>query len=408
MSRIEALYARVERELGLSMDRGGTRRAIERFLESRRRTLGLRHAGPIAQRILAGDVDELARLIDAVTVPHSWFHRDPEQWRLLASWLRERADGGPIHAWVPACAGGEDVYTLALLARHAGKDVRILGTDINEAALKRARRGRYGEWALRELPSELTRDLRALGGGEWEVEDEVRRAIRWARHNLMHPPPSGPSSAGWDLVLCRNVLFYFPQSTALAVAGRLAASLAADGRVVLGASDMLHAPVPGFRSAHVGQRLMIMRADDARPPGRSARPPAPPVSTPELRAPERTPLPEPRLAPAPAVPVRPPEALDPLVHLERGVAAFGGGETESAIEELRAALFLAPELWPADVYLGMAYERARRVEEAARAYARAVASGMPRAALGALPAKLRAYSEELAALARGRSRRRTA
>jgi chemotaxis protein methyltransferase CheR len=402
------LEARLMRELGLSMDRGGTRRSIDRFLEALRAELGLGDVDDVLRRVLTGDGDEFERLIETVTIPHSWFYRDPEQWQTIEAWMRAHDRRRPLDVWVPACATGEDVYTVALLAARTGTPTRVLGTDIHGPALRAARCARYGAWALRELPRDLREGLREIAEGSWEVRPEVRTSVEWGHHNLMHLPPPSPSGAGWDLVLCRNVLFYFPQATALEVVQRLANALSERGRVVLGASDMLHSAPRGCQSRIIGRRTVIERVA----PGReSSRPKAParvvpaPVAAPATRRISKPPRP----ARTPDS-TRPPmhESLDPVARLMRGVARLSDGDAAAAVADLRAALFLSPVLWPAEVYLGLAHERAGHAEEATRCFDRAVSGGMPTTHLDALPAELLAYCDELAALARRRSRRKLA
>src|SRR5690606_3485385 len=50
------------------------------------------------------------------------------------------------------------------------------------------------------------------------------------------------TSLGWDLILCRNVLIYFDQATAVSCARRLAASLSSDGWLFFAAGEMAFSP----------------------------------------------------------------------------------------------------------------------------------------------------------------------
>lgn len=400
LNRRDALEARLRREYGLSLDRGGARRSIDRFLESRAKELSLDDPGVVLDRLVEGDPDEIDRLLRAVTVPHSWFHRDPDQWRLVEAWMRERGVGRTLDVWVPACATGEDAYTVALLALRTRVPVRVLATDIHGGALATAERAIYGTWAARELPADLKARLVERDDGRLEVPEDVRGQVSFARHNLMDVPPPSANGAGWDLILCRNVLFYFPQPTAADVVTRLAGSLSEQGRLMLGASDMLHATPPGCRALRVGARLVIERDDTHRKAPAKREPPPTPKPVPRRAAPRPTP-------PAPPRPVES-DGLDAVERFVRGVGALSTGDLEGALTHLRAALFLRPGLWPAAVYLGITHERAGQRAEAERYFARAASSGAPSDELAGLPEDLRAYGHELAALARSKSRRRTA
>jgi chemotaxis protein methyltransferase CheR len=58
--------------------------------------------------------------------------------------------------------------------------------------------------------------------------------VRFEQHNLLDTPPD---PGRFDIILCRNVLLYFDRPTRLRAFERLAAALAPDGRVMLGAGE---------------------------------------------------------------------------------------------------------------------------------------------------------------------------
>jgi two-component system CheB/CheR fusion protein len=65
---------------------------------------------------------------------------------------------------VPGCATGEEAYSIAIVVAEAlgtgrrGHDVRIFATDVDEAALRRARRGTYPAAALHNVPKAYRQD----------------------------------------------------------------------------------------------------------------------------------------------------------------------------------------------------------------------------------------------------------
>jgi chemotaxis protein methyltransferase CheR len=95
-----------------------------------------------------------------LTVGETHFFRNRPQFEalerhILPEIIDRRRDTRRLRLWSAACSTGEEPYSLAilvdrLLADRAAWDVRILATDINRAALERARRGRYGAWSFRE------------------------------------------------------------------------------------------------------------------------------------------------------------------------------------------------------------------------------------------------------------------
>src|SRR5690606_1213792 len=77
----------------------------------------------------------------------------------------------------------------------------------------------------------------------WRANDLVRKMVRFETHNLLDMPPE---PGRFDLILCRNVLLYFDRTTRQRAFERLAAALAPDGRVMLGAGETTAAQTAGL------------------------------------------------------------------------------------------------------------------------------------------------------------------
>ena len=94
--------------------------------------------------------EELAQIIDVLTVNETYFFREQNQLRALSDEileeLRERnKDKRTLRIWSAGCSTGEEPYTIAMLINErgcfAGWDVEIHGSDINQRVLQVARRG---------------------------------------------------------------------------------------------------------------------------------------------------------------------------------------------------------------------------------------------------------------------------
>ncbi len=163
--------------------------------------------------------------------------------------LREaaRAQGRPLRLWSAGCASGEEPYSLALLLRvglgMAPEELAIVATEADEALLERARRARYEDGSLRELPAELRERGLERDGGAWRVRGELARGIEWRREDLRRARPEGP----FDAILCRNLAFtYFGEGLQRATLARLRERLVEGGVLVLGVREGLPEG-PGWR-----------------------------------------------------------------------------------------------------------------------------------------------------------------
>ncbi|HEU4727846.1 MAG TPA: CheR family methyltransferase [Kofleriaceae bacterium] len=305
MSELDPAASDLERRLatwtGLDLERGAHRNVLRDVIARRAAETGATpHA--YAGAVITPHEPEASRLIDIITVSHSWFFRDPEQMAIVETLLDRQTQ--ELNIWLAACAGGEEPYSIAMLAEVASRAPYILATDINREALTRARIGRYGRWALRELPASLHDRFVAREDGTYEVSPRIRRMVELRRHNLMDPAPAARSLEGWDLILCRNVLMYLRPADATATIRRLADSLRPGGHLILGANDILPVAPAGLRFVSMGGRYILQRSrdravDPAGVPRRAGTEPmwipvTPGPPSPELeRIASRSPLPAP-------------------------------------------------------------------------------------------------------------------
>ncbi|WP_159082469.1 chemotaxis protein CheB [Paragemmobacter aquarius] len=188
-----------------------------------------------------GELETLARdlMINVTT-----FFRDPEAWAaldesVLAALVAERETGAAIRLWVPACATGEEAYTLAMLlvdrAEAAGKrfDIKLFATDSREDNLTIARAGLYSEGAIAAIPPHLFERHFDMLGENCRVKEELRDMVVFAAHNLLRDPPFSQI----DVVTCRNLLIYFETAAQKRALALMHFSLRQGGYMMLGNAE---------------------------------------------------------------------------------------------------------------------------------------------------------------------------
>ncbi len=217
---------------------------IETALKPVARALGLDDVDALVAKLLSGKEEMLAtRVVEALLNNETSFFRDPGVFDLLNSTAFDRLrtarrNTKRLRIWSAGCSTGQEPYSLTMLlleaeARWAGWSLDISATDVSETAVARARRGRYSQFEIqRGLPVRTMLRWFEQQGEDWVVDNRVRRMIRFATHSLIMPPPGQ-----YDVILCRNVLMYFPPSVRRAVFERLHEALAPDGVLVLGAGE---------------------------------------------------------------------------------------------------------------------------------------------------------------------------
>jgi chemotaxis protein methyltransferase CheR len=217
------------------------------LLDCRRVRLGIPdHAGldSFLNAAEAGEPAAVQKLLRLLTTKFTGFFRHPRHFDLAAEHALQAARiCGRARLWSAAASTGEEPYSLAmaLIERFGPGDlpVDILATDVDESALKLAKRGQYVELALRGLdPARRKRFLLPLGAASgWSVAPAVRCLVDWRPLNLVSTP--WPVEGPFDVIFCRNVLMYLESSRRQSVLHRMTALLAPDGLLMLDPTEHL-------------------------------------------------------------------------------------------------------------------------------------------------------------------------
>lgn len=190
-----------------------------------------------------GELETLARdLMINVTS----FFRDAEAWAtldktVLAPLVAARDSGAAVRLWVPACATGEEAYTLAMLlidrAEAAGKrfDIKLFATDRRDDNLAMARAGLYSEGAVTAIPVPLLERHFEEHGENYRVKEDLREVVVFASHNLLRDPPFSQI----DLVSCRNLLIYLDAEAQRRALALMHFALKQGGTLMLGNSESI-------------------------------------------------------------------------------------------------------------------------------------------------------------------------
>jgi chemotaxis protein methyltransferase CheR len=292
----------------------------------------------------AGEWEELAR---AFTSSETYFFRDHGQFGLLRMHLlpeliaRHRGDKN-LRLWSAGCSSGEEAYSLAmlvdmLLPEREGWNILILGTDINSAAVDKARRGRYGQNSFRMVLPALWQRYFHLEGNEWILDERIRSMVTFRVSNLVSEPFPHPVSElhDMDLTLCRNVFIYFAPAAVSAVTAKFAATLREGGYLLTAHTELIGHSLQELESRLFAEGVVYQRQVPVPHPL-----PSIPAQTREGRVASKLPQ---SVVPVQALPLEP----IPVVHngdasLKEAHALADRGEYEQAEQVCRKILSMAP------------------------------------------------------------------
>lgn len=213
--------------------------------------------------VLSDDAEERDALLDTLSVNVTSFFRDTKVWEALRDIVVELDDANStVDIWSAACADGREPYSISMLALDLGLksyQFDVLATDIDEAALDRARNGVYRSTRTTDVEDQLSflDDPARFADQDEEnfrITDEVRKQVTFDRHDLITDDPKD----GFDLVFCRNVCIYIDKQYKRPILETVSESVAEDGYLVLGQTETLPRDLKeGFEA--VDPRLRIYR-----------------------------------------------------------------------------------------------------------------------------------------------------
>ncbi|MCE4556930.1 CheR family methyltransferase [Roseateles cellulosilyticus] len=257
---MEAIYTRYNHDFREYSGASQKRRVLHAVQQ-----LGCESISDLQGRVLR-DPLTFAQLLEILTVPFTEMFREPEFFLALRQQVMPVLHTYPsLKIWVAGCASGEEVYSLAILLHEEQLLERsiIYATDINPAALERARQGIF---PLADLQL-YTRNYQAAGGtngfsdyytaayGAARFDRELSRRVTFADHSLATDHVFSET----QLICCRNVLIYFNRSLQDRAIGLFAQSLCHRGFLGLGSKESLDFSAHGVAFEPVAQRERLFR-----------------------------------------------------------------------------------------------------------------------------------------------------
>ncbi|MGH9850237.1 MAG: chemotaxis protein CheB [Blastocatellia bacterium] len=188
--------------------------------------------------------EEVGNLYQDILIRVTSFFRDPETFEALKEevfpgLVKQRASDEPLRVWVIGCSTGEEAYSIAIAFLEFAGDraehipIQVFATDLNDAAIERARTGIYPPSLTNDVSPERLRRFFVKNDGGYQVSKPIRDMCVFARQNVVTDPPFSRI----DLVSCRNLLIYLEPVLQKKVIPALHYALKPSGSLLLGASE---------------------------------------------------------------------------------------------------------------------------------------------------------------------------
>jgi chemotaxis protein methyltransferase CheR len=201
------------------------------------------------------------RIIDAISTNETYFFRDNAPFELIQHKLipdlidRRTKNGGGLQKtglkiWSSASSTGQEIYSIAMILKDLGLDnprynIKLLATDISDAAIAQASYGKYNRFEVtRGLSQPRLTKFFNPDGDAYRIKDEIRAMVTFKKINLMKP---FTGMGKFDMILCRNVAIYFTAHDRRQLFERIAGALEPDGVLIIGSTESLTNEITFFQ-----------------------------------------------------------------------------------------------------------------------------------------------------------------
>jgi len=217
--------------------------------------------------------EEIKALYQDMLINVTSFFRNPKVFdslkteifpEILKNWRPEAT----IRVWTPACASGEETYSMAIALleflgdKVAQTPVQFFGTDVSESSVAKARGGVYPENIQQDVsPERLGRFFVKVEGG-YRISKNIRDMCIFAQHNVLNDPPFSQM----DLICCRNLLIYLEPVLQNKVIALFHYAARPGGYLVLGTSEGVGTGTNLFTPVDRAHKIFLKKTTGLRQP----------------------------------------------------------------------------------------------------------------------------------------------
>jgi two-component system CheB/CheR fusion protein len=221
--------------------------------------------------------EEVQLLFSKLLIRVTQFFRDPGAFARLKTWLGSlvlrRPPDSLIRVWVPACATGEEAYSLAILLHERATACRhpcefhVIGSDIDLDAIEEARKGVYPFRIAQDVSDQRLGQFFTKGDHGYRVNEELRSRVSFLAQDVVNHFPSHRV----NLISCRNLMIYLNPELQDFLLTAFHRTLLPGGALFLSPSETIGERVDLFKT--ISRKWKLYEANSLRPlaaPGRQA------------------------------------------------------------------------------------------------------------------------------------------
>jgi chemotaxis methyl-accepting protein methylase len=203
--------------------------------------------------LLTNNEQEGKKFVESLYIGFSEFFRNPLTYSVLEQIILpsiilqyKNSKRKEIRIWSAACAGGQEVYSMAMLLEELknGTDkkfnYRIFASDLSETQILEAKNGKYLVGNLGNISIKRTQRWFDHEGDYYSVKTELKKNIDFSVFDLLDQNLSSPPTSiygDFDLVICSNILFYYNETCRKNILQKITNNLSEDGYLITGEAE---------------------------------------------------------------------------------------------------------------------------------------------------------------------------
>ncbi len=210
--------------------------------------------------------EDWGRLMDAVTVPETFFWREFDQIKALSVVLmhefQTHAGKNPVKILSIPCSSGEEPFTIAMTLKEDGWydkiPIEIHAADISQKAVTKAKNGLYRDFSFRNTKPEMRDKYFTKEEGGWRISPEIISRVSFDTANIFDESYYERIEKA-NIIFCRNVFIYFSNDSIRKALKIFYNRLTNPGYVCTGSSESLIKVTNDFELQDVEGALIYIK-----------------------------------------------------------------------------------------------------------------------------------------------------
>jgi len=210
---------------------------------------------------------EVDLFLDKFTINYTYFFRNLNVFENFEKFIKIYVKNNKksfVKIWSAPCATGDEPYTVAMILDNLKKkvsnfpDFKIFASDIDTNALKIAKEGIYGEYAVHEIPKHyldtyFSKRVTELGP-KYTLSQEIKGKVEFIKEDIIR---GHQVDTVYDVIFCRNFFIYINHSARENLLRNLDRRIHGGGLLILGGSENIPRENSTFNTISIRDHFYI-------------------------------------------------------------------------------------------------------------------------------------------------------